>query len=103
MRIFTFMIMGEKEKKAHPIVEKAVSLSYMGSKTLEFDDYAVEQIEDLLKEYYGTPELKVAIQELLKLGVVLNERGSSAAALKVFEAITSAKEALDDLVKRGLI
>jgi hypothetical protein len=86
----------DKNKKVHPIVEKVLELAYQGFKSIEFDDYAIEQIEDLLKQYVGTPELFKAVVDLLNLANLLDKEGSHSASLKLLNAICSIAEYLDD-------
>jgi hypothetical protein len=85
-------------KKFHPIVEKAVKMAYADGESILFDDYAVEQLQDLLREYFGTQELVEAVEGLLTLACFLDiEKGSHSASQKIIKVVKSATEALDAL------
>jgi len=73
----------EKKGKLHPIVERALEMVTPDIETIEFDDYAVEQIQDLLRERFGKPDLINAVLDLLNLAVILDEKGCHSAALKI--------------------
>ena len=87
------------KKKVHPLVEKALNLFYEGYKCLELDDFAVEELEDSLKEYFGKAELVDVIVELLNLARVLDEQGSKTAAIKIIRVIVTANKAFEGLNK----
>ena len=84
----------EKKGELHPIVERALEMVTPDIETIEFDDYAVEQIQDLLRERFGKPDLMNAVLELLKLATILDEQGHNSAAIKIITAACSATEAL---------
>jgi hypothetical protein len=86
-----------QKKKLHPIVEKALNMAYVGVEPIQFDDYAIEQLEDMLKEYYGKQGLPDAILELIRLSVVLDEKGCKSAAMKILLVATSAADELEKL------
>lgn len=87
----------EKKKKVHPLVEKALDMAYEGAEPIQFDDYAIEQLEDMLQEYYGKEGLLEAILELIRLSVVLDEKGCKSAAIKILIVATSAADELEKL------
>ena len=89
----------EQKKPLHPIVERALEMAYEGIEPIEFDDYAVEQLEDLLKDYYGKQELIDAVLQLLHLAVLLSEQGCNSASIKMIMVATSATEAIEALSK----
>lgn len=89
----------DQKKELHPIVKKALDMVYEGFEPIQFDDYAIEQLEDMLKEYYGKQGLFEAILELIRLSVVLNEKGCKSASLKILLVATSAADALENLKK----
>ena len=92
--------MTENQKRPlHPLVERALKMAYEGFEPIEFDDYAVEQLQDMLKEYFGKQELVQAVLELLRLATVLNENGCKSAALKILIVVCSAADALENLNK----
>ena len=43
--------MSEKKSKNHPIINEVLNLAYQINNSIEFDDYAVEQIEELIIKY----------------------------------------------------
>jgi tellurite resistance protein len=89
--------MTEKDKKGHhPIVEKVLNLAYKGFEPVEFDDYAVEQIQDMLRERFGKPDLLQAVVDLINLASVLEDQGSPAAAMKLIIAVSIASDGLKD-------
>jgi uncharacterized protein YajQ (UPF0234 family) len=87
----------DQKKQLHPIVEKAIQLAYEEFETIQFDDYAIEQLEDILKEYYGKEGLPEAILELIRLAVELGEKGCTSASLKILTVATSVADALKNL------
>lgn len=91
----------DKNKQVHPIVERVLELAYHGFETVEFDDYAIEQIQELLKEQYGKPELKKAVVDLINLAAVLEEQGSKKASLRLIIAVSSAADALKEHVGKN--
>ena len=95
------MMSEEEKKQLHPLVERALEMAYEGGvEPIQFDEYAVEQLEDLLKEYYGKPELIDAVVQLLQLAVLLGEQGCNSAAIKIIMVATSATEAIGALSKK---
>lgn len=93
----------DQKKKLHPIVERALEMAYEGFEPIEFDDYAVEQLQDMLREYYGKQDLIQAIIELLNLAVLLDKQGCRSASLKMIIVATSATDALEDLNRKKKI
>ena len=87
----------DKKRKIHPIAERALEMATPGIDTIEFDDYAVEQIQDLLKERFGKPDLINAVLDLLNLATILDKQGYHSAAIKI---ITAACYAADGLKKK---
>ncbi len=88
------------KKKVHPLVERALNLFYEGYHSLELDDFAVEELEDSLKEYFGKAELLDAVVALLNLARVLDEQGSKSAAIKIIQVVVIASKALEELNKK---
>jgi hypothetical protein len=84
----------DQKKQLHPIVKKALDMAHEGSEPIEFDDYAIEQLEDMLKGYYGKQGLPDAILELIRLSVELGENGCKSASMKILLVATSAEDAL---------
>ncbi|MFX0033152.1 MAG: hypothetical protein ACFE8E_02680 [Candidatus Hodarchaeota archaeon] len=88
---------GNQKRPLHPLIEKALEMAYEGFEPIEFDDYAVEQLQDMLSEYFGKKELVEAVLELLRLSTVLNEKGCKSASLKILIVVSSAADALESL------
>ena len=86
----------EKKKGPHPIVEKALELAYKGFEPVEFDDYAIEQIQDMLRERFGKPDLLKAVVDLINLAAILEKQGSPAASMKLIIAVSIAADALKE-------
>jgi hypothetical protein len=64
--------MAEDQKRpVHPIVKRAIEMAYKWLEPIEFDDYAVEQLQDLLRAYFGKQDLIQAALELVKLAFFL--------------------------------
>ena len=87
----------DQKKKVHPIVERALEMAYKGVEPVEFDDYAVEQLQDLLRERFGKPDLLNAVVDLINLAGVLEKQGCRSASLKLMIVVSIAAEALKDL------
>ena len=90
----------DKKRQFHPIVEKALLLAHKGFDQVEFDDYAVEQIQDMLCECYGKQELVQAIKDLLTFACYLDtEVGCHSASMKIVKVVENSTEALQALAK----
>jgi hypothetical protein len=89
----------EQKKKVHPIVERALEMAYKGVEPVEFDDYAVEQLQDLLRERFGKPDLLQAVVDLINLAGVLEKQGCPSASLKLMIVVSIAADALKDMNK----
>lgn len=87
----------DNKRKIHPIAERALEMAIPGIEPIEFDDYAVEQIQDMLIERFGKPDLMTAVLDLLNLATILDKQGCHSAAIKI---ITAACIAADDLKKK---
>jgi len=90
----------DQKRELHPIVERALEMAEEGFEPIEFDDYAVEQLQDILRKYYGKQDLIQAITELLNLAVLLDKQGCHSASIKMLIVATSATDALEDLNKK---
>jgi len=91
---------GDQERDVHPIVKRAVELAFKGYEPVAFDDYAVEQLQDLLREYFGKQDLIQAVLELIKLAYFLDKKGCHSASKKIIKVVESADEALSDLINK---
>ena len=87
----------DSKRDVHPIVKKALEISYQGYDGIEFDDYAIEELQEMLKQYYGKPELYNAIIDLINLAGVLDDRGSHSASMKLMIVVSTAADALKAL------
>ena len=87
----------DQKRQIHPIVERAMGMAYKGSEPIEFDDYAVEQLQDLLREYFGKPDLVDAVLELINLAFFLDKKGCHSASEKIIKVVASATEAINAL------
>ena len=84
-----------QNKRVHPIVQKVLELAYQGFEPVEFDDYAIEQIEEMLNQYVGKPDLLKAVVDLINLAGVLEKQGSHSASFKLMIAISGVAKYLD--------
>ena len=92
----------EKRIKAHPLIEKALELAHKGFEPVEFDDYAVEQLSEMLSEYFGKYELVEAVRELLTFACFLDtEKGCHSASRKIVKVVESSIDALEALKKEN--
>ena len=87
----------DQKKLLHPLIERALEMVHEGVEPLEFDEYAVEQLEDLLRKYFGKHGLVEAVLELLRLAVVLDQKGCKRASIQILVVATSAADALAEL------
>ncbi len=83
-----------KEGEIHPIVERALEMARSGFEPVELDDYAVEQLQELLKERFGKLDLHKAVVDLINLAGVLEEQGSHSACIKLIRVVVIATDAL---------
>jgi hypothetical protein len=90
----------KKKKQIHPIIERILLLAHKGFDQVEFDNYAVEQIQDMLSECYGKEELVHAVKDLLTFACYLDtEVGCHSASMKILKVVESSTEALQALGK----
>ena len=92
----------DQKKLAHPIIERALKLAYKGViDTIEFDNYAVEQLQDKLKDYFGKQELVDAVKELVNLACFLDVKMKChSASMKILEVVASTTEEIKTLVNK---
>jgi hypothetical protein len=89
-----------KNKEVHPIVKKALEMAYQGFDNIDFDDYAIEELQEMLKQLFGKPELLKAVIDLINLAGLLDEQGSRSASMKLLIVISTAADALKALNER---
>ena len=87
----------DNKKEVHPIVKKALGMAYKGFDSVKFDDYAIEELKEMLKQYFGKPELRKAVIDLINLAGVLDEQGSHSASMKLMIVVSTAADALKAL------
>jgi len=87
----------DKKKEVHPIVE----IAYQGFDCVEFDDYAIEELQEMLKQYFGKPELFNAVVDLINLAGLLDEQGSHSASMKLMVVVSTAADALEALDEKS--
>jgi hypothetical protein len=91
----------EQKKPVHPLIERALGMGHEGVEPFEFDDYAVEQLEDMLSEYFGDQDLIEAVIELLRLAFLLDQKGCKRASKQILIVASSAADALLELKKEN--
>jgi hypothetical protein len=79
--------MSEKKPKHHPILNEVLNLAYQTDNSIEFDDYAIEQIEALIIKYSQEPDFFDAIEELIKFAYFLDMEKGQVASAKIMKAI----------------
>ena len=90
----------DKKKEVHPIVKRALEIAYKGFDSVNFDDYAIEELQEMLKQYFGKPELHKAVIDLINLARVLDEQGSHSASMKLMMFVSTAGDALKALTDK---
>jgi hypothetical protein len=89
--------MSEKKYKYHPIIDEVLKLAYQTDKSIEFDDYAVEQIEDIIIKYSQKPDFFNAIEDLIKFAYFLDMEKSHIASSKIMKALENQIDLLKSL------
>jgi len=89
----------DQKNKVHPIVERALEMASKGVDSVEFDDYAIEQLQELLNKHFGKPDLLKAVVDLINLAGVLEKKGCHSASMKIIQVVSIAA---DDLKKAGI-
>jgi len=88
------------KRDVHPIVKRALEMGYTGVEPIQFDDYAIEQLEDMLKERFGKPDLLKAVVDLINLAHLLEEKGCNSASMKLVIVASTAADALQEQFKK---
>jgi hypothetical protein len=96
----SFMTEDNQKREVHPIIKKALEMAYTGVEPIQFDDYAIEQLEDMLKDRFGKPDLLKAVVDLINLAHVLEEKGCNSASMKLIIVASTAAEALQKQFKK---
>jgi len=87
----------DRKREVHPIVKRLLEISYMGFDSVDFDDYALEELQEMLEQCYGKPELRDAVVDLINLARSLDERGAHSASMKLILVVSNAADALKAL------
>ena len=87
----------------HPIVTKVLEVAHKGLEPIELDEYAIEQIEDQLKESVGEPDLADAILDLINLAYFFDKNGSHSASMKLMHVIEIMKDDIEDLLDKDKV
>ena len=90
----------DKKKEVHPIVKRALEIAYKGFDGVKFDDYAIEELQEMLEQCFGKPELRKAVIDLINLARVLDEQGSHSASMKLMMVVSTAGDALKALTDK---
>ena len=93
-------MIGEKKRKVHPIVEKALYLAHVGEERIEFDDEDIDELKEDLEELFGQDELFNAVVDLINFKTILDEKGCPNSALQIIGVISTAADALQALNKK---
>ena len=89
--------MSDKKYEHHPIIDEVLKLAYQTNDSIEFDDYAVEQIEELIIKYSKKPDFFNAIEDLIKFAYFLDVEKSHIASSKIMKAIENQIDLLKSL------
>jgi hypothetical protein len=93
----------EKTHKVHPIVKEALDIAYVGVEPVEFDDEAIDELKHSLAQWFGHPDLFMAIVDLLNFAGILQKEKSPTAALRIVEVVCTAADALVELRNKGVL
>jgi hypothetical protein len=89
--------MSNKKYEHHPIIDEVLKLAYQTDNSIEFDDYAIEQIEEIIKKSSQKPDFFNAIEELIKFAYFLDIEKSHIASAKIMKAIENQIDLLKSL------
>jgi hypothetical protein len=78
----------------HYIVKKALEIAYTGVEPIQFDDYAMEQLEDMLTAHFDKSDLLKAVIKLISLADILEKKGCHTASMKLIIVASTAADAL---------
>lgn len=88
------MVEENQGRKVHPIVKKALEMAYTGVEPIQFDEYAIEQLEDMLIDSFDKPDLLKAVVDLINLAGILEKKGCHTASMKLIILASTAADAL---------
>jgi hypothetical protein len=86
--------MSEKKYKHHPILDEVLKLAYQTDNSFELDEYAIEQIEEIIIKYSEKPDFFNAIEDLIKFAYFLDMEKNHNASAKIMKAIENQTELL---------
>ena len=89
--------MSDKKYEHHPILDDVLKLAYKIGESINFDDYSVEQIEELIIKYSKKPDFFNAIEDLIKFAYFLDVEKSHIASSKIMKAIENQIDLLKSL------
>jgi uncharacterized protein YpuA (DUF1002 family) len=90
--------MPEHQYKHHPILDDVLKLALRIDESINFDDYAVEQIENLIKDYSKKPDFSRALNDLITFSYFLEkEQKNYDASAKVMNALENVSDFLKSL------
>jgi len=87
----------DKKRDVYPIVKKALDISYKAFNSIDFDEYAIKELQEMLKQCFGNPELRNAVIDLINLAGFLDEKGAHSASMKLMIVASTAADALKAL------
>ena len=94
------MTENNQKREIHPIANSALEMAYTGKDPIQFDDYAIEQLEDMLNERFGKRDLLKAVVDLIILASILKEEGCDSASRKLIIVASTAVDALQKQKKK---
>jgi len=83
--------------KVHPIIDETLNLAQIGKEPIEFDEDAIDQIQDSLEDLFESEELFKAVVDLINLAKLLGEEGSPTASLALIKVIATTAKPLKKL------
>ena len=90
--------MSDHQYKHHPILDDVLKLALRIDDSIDFDDYAVEQIENLIKDYSKKPDFSKALNDLITFAYFLEkEQKNYDASAKVMKALENVRDFLKSL------
>ena len=95
------MTENNKKRDVHPIAKRALEIAYTGINPIQFDDYAIEQLEDMLKEHFDKPDLLKAAVDLINLASILKAEGCNSTSRKLIIVASTATDALQEQKKKS--
>ncbi len=76
----------------HPMVQDTIESTTDGIEPIELDEFAIEDLTEALKRWFGHPDLRNAVVDLVNLAKLFKEQGSPRAALTLIKIVMTANE-----------